>query len=81
MPSNITDRNADTPSLNVEYSALQVGEDIRKRSNAAYFEVNSKSLVFCHTALYNVWSMFHCMDLKPVHPIQPKLCVVFQLKI
>ena len=51
MPDNIKERNADSPGLNIEYSILEIGDNIRKKSKAAEFEVkktyhNVASLVF-----------------------------------
>ena len=41
MPDNIKERNADSPGLNIEYSILEIGDNIRKKSEAAEFEVNN----------------------------------------
>ena len=39
MPDNIKERNADSPGLNIEFSILEIGDNIRKKSKAANFEV------------------------------------------
>ena len=39
MPDNIKERNANKPGLNIEYSILEIGYNIRKKSKAADFEV------------------------------------------
>ena len=46
MPDNIKERNADSPGLNIEYSILEIGDNIRKRSKAAEFEVHVKRFLF-----------------------------------
>ena len=39
MPDNIKERNVDTPGLNIEYSILEIGDNIRRKSKATDFEV------------------------------------------